>query len=147
MSANQLAANSLLQDFAIKCFDERELGYAIRREDVVEVSLKSESAGLAHITIMGDEPADRAAIAVIVLATPIAQFPGERREAALAVCNRLNHHAIGRFVVDEVGGMNHILRWPVTNNVWWQDFGQTLGAVLSDIDMFYGDIMAARFGL
>lgn len=141
-----MAVNWLLQDFAIKCFEKRELGYAIRREDVVEVSLKSESAGVAHITVMGDEPADRDGVSVIVLATPIARFPGERRETAMAVCNRLNHHAIGRFVVEEDGGLNHILRWPVTDNVWWQDFGQAVDSVLSDIDRFFGTIMAARFG-
>lgn len=140
-----MAANQLLQNFAIKWFEESELGYAIRREDVVEVSLKSDTA-MAHITVMGDEHDDRDGVSVIVLATPITRFPGERREAALAVCNRVNHHSIGRFVVEEDGSLIHIIRWVITDNVWWQDFGQTIRSALSDIERFSGAIMEARFG-
>lgn len=145
-----MAVNWLLENYGIKYFEKRGLQFVIYREDVVEVALKTKSAGAVHIVVIGYEnkSPDRNAVSLFEFRVQsITEFPGDRRASALATSNRINGQSIGHFLVDENGGLNYRLMWPITPNAWWQDFGQMVEVAANDVDRFYGAIMAARFGI
>ena len=136
-------ATELMDRLVMPALDANSVKYSVLSDFALSVKYMTELAGSVEIYIM-DQQSD--APLIEFRSMHVTKFPRDRADYASTICNKLNVLALGKFVVDEIGGIEYQLEWPIQDGgAQADDVIRMLEIALSAVVKFYPAVMKARW--
>ena len=134
-----MATEALLRT-VIQMFDDDSLKYTLPRDDVVEIYLPTDEAGVIRIDIVDHENG-----CLTIGMRDFVRFSEESGAYGAEVCNRLNDKAYGKFVIDEHRDVSYYLDFPVSDTAGPSEFRQAMIFAMSTFTWIYPVVMTVRW--
>ena len=132
-------ASDLLESLVIKYLDDNAFHYSAR-DGFVEAVFSHDLKSHVRVVIV-DQESSPPFLSFIV--KDIARFPEARKAYAATMCNEFSRRAVGKFVIDEDGGVLYSFDLPVTAGSRPEDVELALDVAVSTVNDFMPAIMAA----
>ncbi len=133
-------ATDALERTAIQLFKDDSINYSVIRDDVVQLNLSTDEAGMVRIEIYDHE------IGCITIGMrDFVRFPETSRAYATDMCNRLNERAYGKFVFDQHGDVSYYLDVPISETAGPSEFNAAMTIAVSTFAWMYPVVMTVRW--